>query len=340
MVTKKHHFFPIHSCSVSHFLYDVTPTVYHPKKKDLSKESVLLWNLVEKFNTKMLGVSNKKCKMLPVLPNLITSTNEITIFATSSVINGKEPFYIVAEPSAETSIKPSSSSRNHYKKSMSGDQHCCGIRIVINSTFTAGGLSSPTFVTIYGIASEEISNNEIISIPVPGLTVGSHQDIFSRGIGYVTFVRGSDEHDKNSSDGERCDEELSSFSTVPIQTESKESCIAQLYREQEYYPFIKHIRVSKYGIDENCTDIPDFMTVVSLMDGANGQIKKITSLESLRKDKKLKIKTCKHFIAVLLLNFLWKTAFLAEDKRPFPVHLSYQSLMALTFMDCCLMSGN
>lgn len=33
------------------------------------------------------------------------------------------------------------------------------------------------------MTSEEMPNNEIISIPVPGLTVGSHQDIFSRGIG-------------------------------------------------------------------------------------------------------------------------------------------------------------
>ena len=102
--------------AISHFLYDLTPTVYHPKKKDLSKESVLLWNLVEKYHAKMLGISTSKCKMIPVLLNLITSTNKITIFATSSIVDGKELLYIVAKPSAKTSVKPSSSSRNHHKK--------------------------------------------------------------------------------------------------------------------------------------------------------------------------------------------------------------------------------
>ena len=47
-------------------------------------------------------------------------------------------------------------------------------------------------------------------------------------------------------------------------------------------------------MDKNCTEIPDFLTAVSWMDGANGQIKKITSVESLREDEKQKIKTCKH----------------------------------------------
>ena len=280
--------------SVSHFLYGVQPTVFHPKKKDLSNESVLLWNLVEKYHGKMLGISSNDCKMLPVLPNLITSTDEITIFATSSIVNGKESFYIVAKPSVETNTKPSSSSRNNYKKTITGDQHCRGIRIVINSTFTAGGLSSPIFVTIYGMTSEEMPSNEIITIPVPGLTVGSHQDIFSSGIGYVTFVRGGDENQRSQSNSENEDVEMQEFTTIPNSCESKESRIAQLYREKVYYPFIKHIRVSKYCMDKDTETIPDSLTAISWMDGANGQIRKITSIQSLMKDEKLKIKTCKH----------------------------------------------
>ena len=274
---------------VSHFLPDINPTVYHPKKKNLSEESALLWNLVESYYNKMIGDESNSTKLLPVLPNLVTSTDKITIFATSSIVNGKESFYVVARPQPNTVTKPDSGSRNNYKKEMSGDQHCRGIRIVINSTFTAGGLSSPIFVSVYGLTADEMPGDEIITIPVPGLTVGSHQDVYSTGTGYVTFVRGSDEHENTDHENDN-----DNIFTVPIPTESKESRVAQIYREKVYHPFIQHIRKTKYGWDGNTDNILDHLQAVSWMDGANAQIKKITSNESLKIEEKMKVTICKH----------------------------------------------
>lgn len=63
-----------------------------------------------------------------------------------------------------------------------GDAHCQGVHIVINCTFTAGGLFSLLFVVVHGLGKEEImSEDDMVTIKVPGLTVGSDQDIYSFG---------------------------------------------------------------------------------------------------------------------------------------------------------------
>ena len=45
--------------------------------------------------------------------------------------------------------------------------------MAINKSFTTAGLLLPIFVLVYRLMVEEISNDEIITIDVPGLTIGS-----------------------------------------------------------------------------------------------------------------------------------------------------------------------
>ena len=211
----------------------------------------------------------------------------MTIFATSSIVNRKESFYIVAKLSTETNTKPHSGYRNDYKKQLTGNQHCRNVCIIINSAFTAGGLSSPMFVIIYSLTLEEMPEDKIITIPVPGLTVGGHQDIYSMGIGYVTYVRGDIDTDKGTT-------EDNVEATVPVDSTSKESRIAQIYCEQVYHPFIKHIRKLKYGWEGDNSNIPEHLCAISWMDGANSQIKRITTSESLNNEERMKITICKY----------------------------------------------
>ena len=79
--------------------------------------------------------------------------------------------------------------------------------IVINSTFTAGGLASPLFVVVYRLSREEMPSDEIITLEIDRLTTESDHDIYSTNKGKVTFVRGkyevkedelSDENDNNN----------------------------------------------------------------------------------------------------------------------------------------------
>ena len=56
---------------------------------------------------------------------------------------------------------------------------------------TASGLSDLPFVIIYCLSCEEIPGSDGISIPVKGLAVGEHQDLYSGDVGYVTFSCGN-----------------------------------------------------------------------------------------------------------------------------------------------------
>ena len=82
----------------THFFPDVERTRFHPKKKDLNHRSLEMWNLVEDSYNKMLGTSEGKKELLPVLPNMLTTSDEVTIFATTSMVNNKESLYIAAKP--------------------------------------------------------------------------------------------------------------------------------------------------------------------------------------------------------------------------------------------------
>ena len=151
-----------------------------------------MWEAVEASYNKMLGYNdNNKVEMIPVLPNLVTTIDEVTIFATSTLVNQKESLYIIAKPEEIKNEMCNSGSRNVYKNKTSGDAHCRGVRIVINSSFTAGGLSAPIFVSVFGLTVDEMKGADIITVEVPGLTVGSHQDVYSSGIGFLTFVQGT-----------------------------------------------------------------------------------------------------------------------------------------------------
>ena len=264
---------------VNHFIPNVIPTIYHPKKTDLGPEAVELWNIAERCYNNMIGHATIKEKLFPILPNLVTTTDEVTIFATTGIVNDKESFYIVARPDEIKNESSNSGSRNDYKKNPTGNAHCRGVRIVINSTFTAGGLAAPIFIAVYGLTLEEMPRDDIITISVPGLISGSHQNIYSVGNGYITFVRGNDvtiNQAENQTDLNINDN--SNSSTQIHAGYSKESRVASIYRKSVYYPFIAKIRKDKYLFSGAIDEIPEHLRAVSWMDGCNSQLKVITSM--------------------------------------------------------------
>ena len=267
--------------AATHFLPDVTPSPFHRRKRDVCNESKKLWDMVENEYKK---VFKRKVDVVPVLPNLVTSTDETTMFVTSGVINEQERIHITSKPTNVKNPNVSSSSRNNYTTNISGDSNCRGLRIVLNTTFTAGGISAPIFVAVHGLSLEEMPRNDIVTISVPNLVVGSDRDIYTQGNGFVTFVRGSDADQPTIS------------STPNSNPSSKDARLANLYRKTVYYPFISKIRQSQYGHVEG-NDIPDSLQVVSWMDGAHAQLKLLTNEENLKIEKEKKITICKHSAA-------------------------------------------
>ena len=124
--------------AVTHFIADEEPLKYHAKRKDISDDGKEFLLLVEKYYNKMMHNDSTPVKLIPVLPNLVTSTDKLTMFATASIVNDKDEFYIVSKPTAVKNKKVDSGSHNHYKHKPSGDAHCRGVCIIVNSTFTAG----------------------------------------------------------------------------------------------------------------------------------------------------------------------------------------------------------
>ena len=241
------------------------------------------------YNKMIKNSTSTQHQLTPTLPNLVTSTDETTIFPNSSIIYGKESFYIVSRPDVTKNECAHSGTRNHYKKVITGDSHCRRVRIVINSTFTAGGLSALLFVAVYGLTMEEMPYDDIVTISVPVLTVGSELDLYSNGCGFVTFVRGNVEETENENDDETC--------TTPVISESKEATVVKQYRTKIYHPFVKQIRTKLYGMSTLCNEIPEHLQAVSWMDGTAGQLKLITREEHLILESHLKITCNKHSAA-------------------------------------------
>ena len=259
--------------------------------KDIPKESQELWQLVEEclsdIHSSGSTVKNK-IKVSPILPNLITSTNKMTILATSTKVGKSQIVHIVATPTSIKTKGISSANRNNYTTTNANDSHLRGVRIVLNTTFTAGGLTAPVFVTVYGMTSNEMPQDEIVTVPVKELFVEGDRNVFCEEEGFITFVRGNHEEDKVEVDTDSTEEDDKTYY-------SKESRVARLHHELVYYPFIEKICKSRYGMQGD--EVPDDLQAVSWSDGANAQIKHITNEETLKKDEELKITNCKHSAA-------------------------------------------
>ena len=241
--------------------------------------------------------NNDVVPCVPVLPNLITSTDETTVFATPSKIFDKERVYLVARPTAVKNERIDSGKCNHYSTDDSGDAHCRGVRIVLNNTFTGGGLAAPIFAVIYGLTPDELPNgDDILTIPVPGLTVGADQNIYNTKEGYIVFVRGNHCKDNFENHENENDNEIENDDEDDGPTYSKEARVAKLYRTLVYQPFIRDIRMTQYGWSGE-GPVPDDLEAVSWMDGAYAQLQQITAEENLDEEKDLKISSCKHSAA-------------------------------------------
>ena len=318
----------------THFIR-AEPTKFHPKKNQLDLEVAEIWTLIEELNNKVLDINTINShveKSIPVLPNLITSTDETTLFITSQLIKNAEVWYLCAKPK-EGCNPMDSGRRDNYTTNLSGDAHCRGLRITMNNTFTAGGRCAPAFVCVYGLSAEEMPGDDIVVVPIEGLVASSNLN-GSMQKGFMVFIRGKydpkdegvntkeNDHETNSNDMDtEEDSHAAGNDTHPVdpshtlpndtrpsvdpspnseddRSASKEARVAKLYRDLVYYPFIKDIRVQNYNMSSaEDAEVPDNLTAVCWMDGCYGQLNLITRENVLDNEKLLKIICNKHSAA-------------------------------------------
>ena len=251
------------------------------------------YQLINQINESVLGIdqlNGKENDVVPLthsLPNLMTTTDECSMFITSEEIKKKQVFFISIRPNRNNTSTTDNNRRDNYTTGRCGDLHLRGIRVVLNNTFTAGGRSAPIFACIYGLSNIEMPGNEIVITKVKGLVPAS--DINgSVEEGFILFIRGKyspeDSNDKDTSTTTMSQE------SIPC----KEARVAKIYREMVYYPLIHDIRVNHYDMDPNAKEIPTNLTAISWMDGCNGQLKLITQEEVLKDEETKKIISNKH----------------------------------------------
>ena len=285
----------------THFIR-AKPSPFHPTMKSLDPEVAKVWELIQELNNEVLDINtinNHVEKIIPVLPHLLTSTDETTTFITSQQIKNSEVWYLFAKPSKNNKNDMDSSRRDTYSTKLSGDAHCRGLRITINNTFTAGGRCAPPFVCVYGLTSEEMPGDEIIIVPIKGLVASSNQNGSTKE-GYILFIRGNYEPKINSDNTDEGLEEndKDSKDENTFRMPSKESRVAQIYREMVYYNFLQEIRTEYYQMDDKPNaPIPDNLTAVCWMDGCYGQLKLTTNEDVLKEEHKKKIICNKHSAA-------------------------------------------
>ena len=283
----------------THFI-NAPPSEFHCRHKDIKKDPVYI--LLAKLNSEALGYKlseDQLTELTYVLPNLITSTDECSLFITNQVINNKVSWYFMIRPNVESQPANDSNRRDCFTTKLAGDSHLRGLRITLNNTFTAGGRCAPIFACVFGLKAEEMPHDEIVVCRVKGLVSGSCVT-GSMQEGFILFIRGKyetpeqREHEQNTS---QSIEDATDITEYNNQLLSKESRVAKIYREQVYYPFIRDIRTNDYDMSTSTTTIPSNLTAVSWMDGCHGQLKLTTSESVLDTEKNLKIITCKHSAA-------------------------------------------
>ena len=268
--------------AASHFFEAPFRKEFHTPYEAMTSDSKLMYNLVK-------SQYKSDVSLVHVLPQLVTTTDELTVFATIGRINAKDDYYISIKPEPGTKL-PASNTRSNYTTNKQGDRHCRGVRVVINNTFSASGQVAPIAATIYGLSRREMPGKEdIVAIPIPGLLRGADQNNHDETKGLLVFVRGNVdvENERFTEDEDDDDPDKQRF--------SKDARIAKLYREQIYYPFIERQR--KWLGHCNEYNVPEYLRAVSWQDGCDGQLKLVTSEGSLDEDERRNITACKQSAA-------------------------------------------
>ena len=270
------------------------PTPFHKPIKDLEKISI--YQLVEELNKKSLGINDTTYdieQLIHVLPHLVLSTDECSLFITTQVINKKEVWHFSTRPKIGKTPSVDSNKRDIFSTKLSGDAHMRGLRISLNNTFTAGGRSAPVFACVYGLTMTEMPKDEIVIIEIEGLVAASNQN-GSQEKGFIVFVRGATQTVDSIDNSNNQDDDFND-----LQQFSKDAKIAKLYREKVFYPFVEDIRKNYYLMPDPVgeEEIPSSYTAISWMDGCHGQLNMTTQESVLDTEKKLKITSCKHSAA-------------------------------------------
>lgn len=249
--------------AVSGFIFDTR----HSPPKPIESSSKGAQELVQMISSVQDG------SLGSMLPGIITSTDDTTIFAFEGTQSTAEE--------GQWKLVPKQELQGHRSvyvvdSNGSGNRQFNGHRVRLTQTFASNGRVAPIWATLTGLTELELPSSGcpsgIYILEIPGLCVGG-TNVHSQGTGFIACIR------QNALD---CD------------NESVEQRLFAEYNKKVYYPFVTKLREIDLGIDP---DLPvgDHQRIFGWTDGGIPQLKAISSnKEIIQMDKKLKIHRNKH----------------------------------------------
>ncbi len=212
--------------------------------KEVPVETRMFYNLITD--------SRNGVPVVPVKPELITSTDDSTVFIFCGSNNKPDEFRLVTKKSCWN--KGTNSVYN-----VDECDHMNGMRVKLTWTLSGGGTCAPLFVTVTGLNDRELPTAQMLVVQVAGLCIGGSGVGANEQEGYIVFT-------KSGQDQKRF----------------------EFYQSNVLFPFINSLRkeYSDFDISDGIT-IPDELTAVAWCDGDLPQVNAIVSNHNLFTEMKV-----------------------------------------------------
>ena len=233
--------------------------------------------------------------IIHVLPGLLTSSDDTTIFVTTKRIDNDQHWFLTLKPKCEDEKydKQDEATRASFTTTPISDMAFRGFRITMTKTINADGKVAPGFVILSGLNRDSMPLNSTRDIEYTEIETLKSEEYDCPG--YMVFVRKEDKtgEQQQSVSGEQGnsndDDEMGNLNlSLPLQQQ-----LSELYRKKVYRPWIRAIRMKDYGWD-GTSDIPEHLRAVSWQDGASGQLNYLCREDVMAIEEQLKISVNKH----------------------------------------------
>ena len=197
--------------AITHLFVGEKNSRYHKYREEPSQGAKMLTRLVSKCN--------RYAPVYPILPGLIFSTDDSTLFVFKGKAKTAESWYLLQDNGFNDGV--AKYNQSVYGNEEGGTDHLNGLRVRLTFTMNATGMLAATFITVTGVSEKELPKKTcpsgVLYIQIPGLCIGAAQDLRHNAVGYVAFYR-----------TERCD----------VTNKTSEQRNFEYYRENILKPFI------------------------------------------------------------------------------------------------------
>ena len=195
-----------------------------------------------KLMMEIVSKANGDLPVYPVKPQYITTTDDTTEYIFRGTATDKDPtaWHIVTGGLD----RATRATRSAYSVT-SNNKALNRFRVKLAHTFSGGGHMAPIYITVTGLSEGQLPSSKcedgMLVVEVPGLCIGSTSDLRIREIGYIVFLRKTDDN--------RLDQRRFLH-----------------YRDYVYRPFVAMLR-KRYDGHVAGTAVPNELTAVSWCDG-------------------------------------------------------------------------